>query len=57
MPPRASVGMADLSFVGTPIANADQMKEWLLTNAPDGFNIMFTFLPQGLDDFVEKVVP
>ncbi len=23
----------------------------------DGFNIMFPFLPAGLDDFVDKVVP
>jgi alkanesulfonate monooxygenase len=25
--------------------------------ACDGFNVMFPFLPQGLDDFVDKVVP
>jgi alkanesulfonate monooxygenase len=36
---------------------ADQMEEWLTTNACDGFNIMFPFLPAGLDDFVERVVP
>ena len=23
----------------------------------DGFNVMFPFLPEGLDDFVDKVVP
>lgn len=33
------------------------MEEWLVTNASDGFNIRFPFLPQGLDDFVDKVVP
>jgi alkanesulfonate monooxygenase len=33
------------------------MEEWLLTDACDGFNIMFPFLPAGLDDFVERVVP
>jgi alkanesulfonate monooxygenase len=50
-------GYGGLSFVGTPATIADQMEEWLTTNASDGFNIMFPFLPQGLDDFVDKVVP
>jgi hypothetical protein len=36
---------------------ADQMEEWLVTNASDGFNVMFPYLPGGLDDFVDKVVP
>ena len=36
---------------------ADQMEEWLLGDACDGFNIMFPFVPAGLDDFVERVVP
>jgi alkanesulfonate monooxygenase len=50
-------GYGGLSFVGTPVTIADQMEEWLTTYASDGFNIMFPFLPQGLDDFVDKVVP
>lgn len=50
-------GYGGLSFVGTPATIADHMEEWLVTNASDGFNIMFPFLPQGLDDFVDKVVP
>ena len=33
------------------------MEEWLLGFGCDGFNIMFPFLPGGLDDFVDKVVP
>ena len=33
------------------------MEAWLLGDACDGFNIMFPFLPQGLDDFVDLVVP
>jgi alkanesulfonate monooxygenase len=44
-------------MVGTPAMIADQMEEWLETRASDGFNIMFPFLPEGLDDFVDKVVP
>lgn len=46
-----------LQFLGTPSAIADQMEEWLLTDACDGFNIMFSHLPGGLDDFVDLVVP
>lgn len=46
-----------LEFVGTPASIADAMEEWLMNDACDGFNIMFPFLPQGLDDFVECVVP
>jgi alkanesulfonate monooxygenase len=33
------------------------MEEWLLTDAADGFNVMFPYLPAGLDDFVNSVVP
>jgi FMN-dependent oxidoreductase (nitrilotriacetate monooxygenase family) len=46
-----------LSMVGTPRTIADQMEEWLDRNACDGFNIMFPFVPGGLDDFVDRVVP
>jgi len=46
-----------LEFVGTPASIADAMEEWLMSEACDGFNIMFPFLPQGLDDFVGRVVP
>ena len=50
-------GYGGLSFVGTPKVIADQMEEWLTSRGSDGFNIMFPFLPAGLDDFVDKVVP
>jgi FMN-dependent oxidoreductase (nitrilotriacetate monooxygenase family) len=50
-------GFAGLSFVGTPSSIADEMEEWLVTEASDGFNVMFPFLPEGLDDFVGKVIP
>ncbi len=46
-----------LEMIGTPATIADQMEEWLLTEACDGFNIMFPYLPEGLDDFVDRVVP
>src|SRR6266852_2355362 len=50
-------GYGGLSFVGTPQVIADQMEEWLTSFGCDGFNIMFPFLPQGLEDFVDKLVP
>jgi alkanesulfonate monooxygenase len=46
-----------LAFVGTPASIADDMEEWLMTEGSDGFNVMFPYLPRGLDDFVDKVVP
>ncbi|MDZ7955212.1 MAG: LLM class flavin-dependent oxidoreductase [Nostoc sp. DedQUE12b] len=46
-----------LAFVGTPQTIADEMEKWLFEEGSDGFNIMFPFLPEGLNDFVDKVVP
>jgi FMN-dependent oxidoreductase (nitrilotriacetate monooxygenase family) len=50
-------GYSGLAFVGTSATIADQMEEWLFTEASDGFNIMFPYLLGGLDDFVYRVVP
>ena len=46
-----------LEIIGTPKQIADEMETWFHSSACDGFNIMFPFLPQGLDDFVNLVVP
>ncbi len=46
-----------LEMIGTPATIADQMEEWLMSDACDGFNVMFPYLPAGLDDFVDRVVP
>ena len=50
-------GYAGLALVGTPATIADEMEEWLETEGSDGFNVMFPYLPGGLDDFVDQVVP
>lgn len=50
-------GYSGLAMVGTPETIADQMEEWLMSRGCDGFNIMFPYLPEGLDDFVDKVIP
>ena len=46
-----------LEFIGTPATIAEGMEEWLMTGACDGFNIMFPWLPGGLEEFVDLVVP
>lgn len=50
-------GYAGLAIVGSPQSIADDMQEWLETEGSDGFNLMFPYLPGGLDAFVGKVVP
>ena len=50
-------GYSGLSFVGTPATIADEMEAWLFEYGSDGFNIAFPFLPQGLTDIAEKLVP
>ncbi|MGJ7615255.1 MULTISPECIES: LLM class flavin-dependent oxidoreductase [unclassified Variovorax] len=50
-------GYGGLAFVGTAQTIADEMQEWLATEGSDGFNVMFPWLPGGLDAFVDKVVP
>jgi alkanesulfonate monooxygenase len=42
---------------GSPQQIADQMEEWFLNGGCDGFNLMPPFLPGGLDDFVDLVLP
>ncbi len=50
-------GYGGNAFSGTPKTIADEMEEWLETNACDGFNVMFPYVPGGLDEFVDRVVP
>ena len=46
-----------LELIGTPQTIADAMETWLDTEACDGFDVMFPYLPEGPDDFVNLVVP
>ncbi|MDM9620268.1 LLM class flavin-dependent oxidoreductase [Rhizobium sp. S96] len=50
-------GYAGLAFVGKPASVADEMERWIDEEASDGFNIVFPYLPQGLDDVVNLLVP
>lgn len=46
-----------LAFVGTAETIADQMQHWIEQNASDGFNVMFSHAPGGVEAFCDKVVP
>jgi FMN-dependent oxidoreductase (nitrilotriacetate monooxygenase family) len=48
---------AGLAFVGTARSVADEMERWLAEEASDGFNVMFPFLPEGLDAVTGQLVP
>ncbi|KAJ9271720.1 hypothetical protein DTO212C5_2145 [Paecilomyces variotii] len=50
-------GYAGLAFVGTPETIADELGTWLEQEAADGFTVTFPFVPQGLDDVVDRLVP
>ncbi|KPG96588.1 LLM class flavin-dependent oxidoreductase [Pseudomonas sp. RIT-PI-r] len=45
------------TVIGTPKTIADTLEQWFVEQAADGFNIMPSFLPEGLDEFVDDVVP
>jgi alkanesulfonate monooxygenase SsuD/methylene tetrahydromethanopterin reductase-like flavin-dependent oxidoreductase (luciferase family) len=50
-------GYSGLAFVGTPESIADEMGTWLAEEAADGFTVVLPFLPQGLDDVIDRLVP
>ena len=54
---RLAAGGGHCIMVGTPEQIADQMEHWFLTEGADGFNLMPPSLPDGIEDFVEQVVP
>jgi alkanesulfonate monooxygenase len=43
--------------IGTPADIADAMEDWFQHDAADGFNILPPWLPGGLEDVVDMVVP
>ncbi len=46
-----------LTLIGTPETIVDTLQEWFENEAADGFNILPPWLPAGLDDFVQLIVP
>jgi alkanesulfonate monooxygenase SsuD/methylene tetrahydromethanopterin reductase-like flavin-dependent oxidoreductase (luciferase family) len=50
-------GYSGLVIVGMSTTIADEMEEWLFTEACDGFTVVFPYLPGGFEDFVASVIP
>jgi alkanesulfonate monooxygenase len=50
-------GNGHRTVIGTPADIVDAMEEWFHGGGADGFNILPTWLPGGLDDVVDMVVP
>jgi len=50
-------GYSGLAFVGTPETIADQWEIWLAEEAADGFTVCLPYLPQGLNDVADRLVP
>ncbi|MBM9468701.1 NtaA/DmoA family FMN-dependent monooxygenase [Nakamurella leprariae] len=54
---RISAGGGHLTSIGTPSMVADHMAEWFTSRAADGFNVNASVLPEGIEEFVDLVVP
>jgi alkanesulfonate monooxygenase len=52
-----SSGRGHRMVIGTPAQIADTMEAWVEARAADGFNIIPSHLPAGIEEFVEHVVP
>ncbi|MFL1432566.1 MULTISPECIES: LLM class flavin-dependent oxidoreductase [unclassified Nocardiopsis] len=54
---RLGGGRGHYTFAGTPEQVADEIQRWFEAGAADGFNVMPPYLPGGLEEFVDQVVP
>lgn len=54
---RVAIARGHRVVVGTPERIADQLEDWFVGGAADGFNILAPTLPLGLEAFVDQVVP
>lgn len=45
------------TVIGTPQTIADTLQDWFENEGADGFNILPPWLPTGLNDFVDLVIP
>jgi len=53
----AAASLGHWLLLGTPEMIADQMEEWFVLGAADGFNIMPPWLPGSFDEFAAEVIP
>ena len=54
---RVAGARGHFQIVGTPESIVDMMQEWFECGAADGFNIMPSVYPSGLQDFVGMIMP
>jgi len=54
---RFSAVQGHRTVVGTSVDVADQIEDWFLNGAADGFNLKPALLPEDLEDFINLVVP
>lgn len=54
---RISAGGGHFTCVGTASEIADELVRWFEGRAADGFNVNAATLPEGIEDFVDAVVP
>jgi FMN-dependent oxidoreductase (nitrilotriacetate monooxygenase family) len=52
-----ATGRGHFTVVGTPAEIADTLQDWFENEGADGFNILPPWLPTGLRDFVDLVIP
>lgn len=52
-----AAGGGHCTMIGTPEMIADEIERWYRAGAADGFNLMPPSYPDGLEDFVEHVIP
>jgi FMN-dependent oxidoreductase (nitrilotriacetate monooxygenase family) len=50
-------GFSGLTFLGSPSDIAEEMERWLEEEASDGFTCTFPFLPQGLEEVTDRLIP
>lgn len=53
----ASAANGHRVLVGTPEWIADELQEWLVKDAADGFNVICNYYPGPFDDFCRLVIP
>jgi FMN-dependent oxidoreductase (nitrilotriacetate monooxygenase family) len=54
---RVAGARGHFQIVGTPETIVDMMEEWFEDGAADGFNVMPSVFPCGLQDFVDMIMP
>jgi FMN-dependent oxidoreductase (nitrilotriacetate monooxygenase family) len=54
---RLAGGRGHRVFAGTALQIADQLEAWFTQGGSDGFNVMPPYLPAGLEEFAQQVIP